>query len=194
MQCWLMAVDRIGRYTGSWSYIQGSTCNHENEGKTNNLVWMLYSMYAVLGINLWSWHGEIERNDLTFCSVIIVELWTRKREMGMKMRIIWRIRVDMRNQGYDMPDRVGKTSYQSATTLVSVRNTQVFRTALMALTEPRTLWRRITRYPSPRRRVALHTYSFTLWWCLRTIRRTCVLHSSQGLQLCWSRLHNAWRC
>ena len=28
----------------------------------------------------------------------------------------------------------------------------------MALTEPRTIWGRITRYPSPRRRVALHTY------------------------------------
>jgi len=82
----------------------------------------------------------------------------------------------------------------SATTLISFRNTRVFRTALTALTEPRTLWRRITRCPLPTRQVALHTYSFTLWWCLRTIRRTRVLHSSQGLQLCRSRLHNAWRC
>jgi hypothetical protein len=45
----------------------------------------------------------------------------------------------------------------SATTLVSVWNTRVFRTALMALTEPRTLCRRITRCLSPRRRVALHS-------------------------------------
>ena len=45
----------------------------------------------------------------------------------------------------------------SATTLVSVWNTRVFRTALTALTEPRTLWRRIARCPSPRRRVALHS-------------------------------------
>ena len=82
----------------------------------------------------------------------------------------------------------------SATTLISVRNTRVFRTALTALTEPRTLWRRITRCPSPSRRVVLHMYSFTLWWRLRTIRRTRVLHSSQGLQLCWSRFPNAWRC
>jgi len=54
----------------------------------------------------------------------------------------------------------------SATTLVSVRNTRVLRTALTALTEPRTLWRRITRYPSPRRRVALHSISkmyFSHW-------------------------------
>jgi len=46
----------------------------------------------------------------------------------------------------------------SATTLVSVRNTLVFRTALTALMEHRTHWRRNTGYPSPRRRVALHTY------------------------------------
>jgi len=46
----------------------------------------------------------------------------------------------------------------SATTLISVWNTQVMRTALTALTEHRTLWRRITRYPSPGRGVALHTY------------------------------------
>jgi len=45
----------------------------------------------------------------------------------------------------------------SATTLVSVWNTRVFRTALTALTEPRTLWRRITRCLSPRRRVELHS-------------------------------------
>jgi len=30
----------------------------------------------------------------------------------MKMRTMWRIRVDMRNQGYDLPDWVGKTSYR----------------------------------------------------------------------------------
>jgi len=48
--------------------------------------------------------------------------------------------------------------HASETTLISVWNTQVFRMALTAPTEPRMLWRRITRYPSPRRRVALHTY------------------------------------
>jgi len=50
MESWLMAVDRVGRYAGIWCYIQGSTRNHENEGKTNNLGWMLYSVYAVLGV------------------------------------------------------------------------------------------------------------------------------------------------
>ena len=28
------------------------------------------------------------------------------------MRTMWRIRADMRNQGYNLPDSVGKTSYQ----------------------------------------------------------------------------------
>ena len=54
----------------------------------------------------------------------------------------------------------------SATTQVSVRNTQVFRTALTPLTEPHTLWRRIRRYPSPRGRVAVHSISkmyFSHW-------------------------------
>jgi len=36
-----MAVDRVGRHDGSWSYIQGSTRNHENEGTTDNLRCML---------------------------------------------------------------------------------------------------------------------------------------------------------
>jgi hypothetical protein len=46
-----MAVDRVGRYAISSSYMQGSICNQGNKGKTNNLGWMLYSVYAVLGVN-----------------------------------------------------------------------------------------------------------------------------------------------
>jgi len=30
----------------------------------------------------------------------------------MKMRTMWRIRADIRNQGYNLPDWVGKTSYR----------------------------------------------------------------------------------
>ena len=82
----------------------------------------------------------------------------------------------------------------SATTLVSVWNTWEFRTALTALTEPRTVWRRITRYPSPWPMVALHTCFHHFPPGIRTIRTTHVLHSSQGLQLFCSRVHNAWRC
>jgi hypothetical protein len=37
---------------------------------------------------------------------MMVELWTRKREMGMKMRTIWRIRAAMRNQEYNLLDWV----------------------------------------------------------------------------------------
>jgi len=43
---------------------------------------ILYLVYAVLSVNSWSWHGEIERDDLTSCSLVMVELRTRKREMG----------------------------------------------------------------------------------------------------------------
>ena len=43
---------------------------------------MLYSAYAVLGVNSRSCHGDIERDDLTLCSVMMIELWTRKRDMA----------------------------------------------------------------------------------------------------------------
>jgi hypothetical protein len=29
---------------------QGSTCKHQNEGKTNNEGWMLYLVYVALGV------------------------------------------------------------------------------------------------------------------------------------------------
>jgi len=45
-----MAVNHVRRHAGTCSFIQGSTPNHENEGKPNNLGWMLYSVYAVLGV------------------------------------------------------------------------------------------------------------------------------------------------
>jgi len=51
------------------------------ERETVNLGMMQYSVYAILGANSWSWHGEIERDDFTLCSQVMVELRTRKREM-----------------------------------------------------------------------------------------------------------------
>jgi len=42
---------------------------------------------AVLGVNSRSWHGEVERDDLTSCSWVVVELWTSKREMGDERRL-----------------------------------------------------------------------------------------------------------
>ena len=57
-------------------------------------VWyMLHTVYAALVVscthrmlqpvvNASSWHGEIQRDDLTLSAALIVELWIRKREMG----------------------------------------------------------------------------------------------------------------
>jgi len=63
----------------------------------------------------------------------------------------------------------------SPPTLVSVWNTRVFRTALTALVEPRTLWRRIRRDPSPKRWVALHTsLAAAMISCLVFLRRVAL--------------------
>jgi hypothetical protein len=43
---------------------------------------MLYSVKVVISVNSRSWHGEIERDDITLCSAMMVEWWTRKGEMG----------------------------------------------------------------------------------------------------------------
>jgi len=50
MESWQVAVDHVGRHAGSWSYIQGSTRNREDEGITDNLGRMVYSVYAGLGV------------------------------------------------------------------------------------------------------------------------------------------------
>jgi len=42
---------------------------------------MQYLVYAVLRVNSRSSHGEIERDDITSCSQVMVELRIRKREM-----------------------------------------------------------------------------------------------------------------
>jgi len=81
MESWLVAVNLVGRHAGRWSYIQRSTRNRENERTTDNPGCMLYSMYAVLSVNSLSRHGEIERDDWTLCSVMMVE----KEREGIKM-------------------------------------------------------------------------------------------------------------
>jgi len=92
-----------GRCDGSWHSIHWLTGNHGNVeswvqsgplrderlaacGRQSILGWcsarwMQYSVYAVLGVNLWSLHGEIDREDSTSCSEVMVELRTRKREV-----------------------------------------------------------------------------------------------------------------
>jgi len=60
LRLWLSEIGGVlrggqfgGRCDGSW---------------TVDLGMMLYLVYAVLGVNSWLWHGEIERDDLTSCS------------------------------------------------------------------------------------------------------------------------------
>jgi len=43
---------------------------------------ILYLVYAVLCVNSWSWHGEIERADKTLYTAMTPELWMRKRDGG----------------------------------------------------------------------------------------------------------------
>jgi len=42
---------------------------------------MLCSLYTVLSVNSCSWHREIVWDDFTLYFAIMVELWTREREM-----------------------------------------------------------------------------------------------------------------
>jgi len=104
MESWLMAVDCVGRHTGIWSYIQGSTYNHGNEEKANNLGWMLYSVYAVLGVCCTRWQLIIvtwsDREgwlDFVFCNDDSVvdekerDGWWRWERCGGYRRI-WKIR------------------------------------------------------------------------------------------------------
>ena len=77
----------LGRYSGRWRYIQGSTQNRENEGSTNTLRCMLYScmlhsVYAALSVNSWRWNGEIERDDLTWCSCNDARVVDEKKRDG----------------------------------------------------------------------------------------------------------------
>jgi len=58
----------------SWEYWELSTTTSAARWETGwgwetvDLGLMLYLMYAVLGVESWSWHGDIVRDDLTSCS------------------------------------------------------------------------------------------------------------------------------
>jgi hypothetical protein len=62
-------------------------------------IWcMLYLVYAANSVNTWLWQAEIDMDDLTSCSAIMVELWTRKKHVGSRwewyggIKHIWEIR------------------------------------------------------------------------------------------------------
>jgi len=46
------------------------------------LGYAVLGVYVYISVNSWLWHREIERDDLTLCSVMMAELWMRKREIG----------------------------------------------------------------------------------------------------------------
>ena len=56
-----------------WECREMSTTSAERWGtgweqETVDLGMMLYMVYNVLGVNTWSWDGEIDRDDLSWCS------------------------------------------------------------------------------------------------------------------------------
>jgi len=117
-ESWLMVVNRVGRYAGSWSYIQGSTPNHENERKTNNLGWMLNSVYAVLGVcstrcqlMIMAWRDREGWLNFVFCN----DAWVvdeKERDGGWRWECcggyerIWEIRGTTCLIGFGRP-RIG---------------------------------------------------------------------------------------
>jgi len=50
---------------------------------------MLYSLDAVLSNTSWLWHGEIERDDLTWCCAMMVQLWNGKRDGWWRWERYW---------------------------------------------------------------------------------------------------------
>jgi len=131
----------VGWYAGSWSNIQGLTRNRENEGTTDNLRCMLYSVYAALSVNSWWWHGEIEMNDWTLYSCDdgrVVDKkerdggWRWKRYGGYKW--LWEIRsttcqIGLRRGfiGFRRP-RIGVSSRRIRTCTCRVGDGQLTRT------------------------------------------------------------------
>jgi len=78
---------------------------------------MLYTVYAALGVcctrcylMIMAWRDREGGLNFVFCDDGRVV--DKKERWWMKMGMIWRIRAEMRNQGYDLPDWVWKTSYR----------------------------------------------------------------------------------
>jgi len=45
---------------------------------------ILYLLYAILSVNCWSCHGEIDKDDVTLCSAMMIERWTKERDQGWR--------------------------------------------------------------------------------------------------------------
>ena len=101
-----MTVDHAKRHTGSWTYIQRSTRHHQDKWRTNNL-WSAVLLVCgtqymlLLGVNSWWWYEEIDRDDTTLCSVMMVEVvnekegddgWTWRWGQCGRYKWIWNIR------------------------------------------------------------------------------------------------------
>jgi hypothetical protein len=72
---------------------------------------MLYSVSAVLSVDSCSWHEGIESDDFTLCSAIMVAVWMTKREIGDKDETDAEDRSGYEIAWYNLPFRVGITSY-----------------------------------------------------------------------------------
>jgi len=122
MASWLMAVDRVGRETGSYCYILVSTRNDENGETTNNLWYAIHSICCTQCIL--SSVNACTRWELMITAGRDIDEWLNfvfcndgsgqeRERLGMKMRMMWSIRVNVRNQQFHFPDWVGMTLYYS---------------------------------------------------------------------------------
>jgi len=46
--------------------------------------WMPYWVYAALSVDSWSWNAKLVKDILTLYPVLMIELWTRKRDEGRR--------------------------------------------------------------------------------------------------------------
>jgi len=86
---------------------------------------MLYSVYAVLSVNSWSLHGEIERDDLTLCFAMMVE----KERWGMKMGTNMEVTSKYEKPGVRLGrPRIGVFTSRIGSSTCRIRNGQLTRT------------------------------------------------------------------
>jgi len=123
----------VARHTGSWSYIHWSNHSHENEGKTDNLGWILYMVFDLLTVCCTEWKMFLVYAVLEVCYTqcqLVIIIWRDQegwpsllfcndgRGVEETDRWVWimgmtcRIWADMTIQGHNILHRVEKTSYR----------------------------------------------------------------------------------